>query len=287
MNIFYYKIKKVYLKMLTLKPKIIATIFFIPSLYILGWILASPLKLTNLNNEKVSLIGTIFTFLFFINFLPEWFKVRWGFNDPWRLVGIKKSFINENLIFYFFKGILYAFILLSLILIPIVLSQWGSWQGILSNNIIINTLILIIGVGFAEELIFRGWLLEELKNNFGLNKALIIQALIFSLVHIGFDMPVLEIIRILFGLFLLGILLAYMRFQDNNSIWGCIGLHGGLVGGWFIANNGLIKISKDAPAWLTGPGAINTNPLGGIVGIMLLIILCFFFRYKRKSPKNI
>ena len=68
-------------------------------------------------------------------------------------------------------------------------------------------------------------------------------------------------------------------------MWGCIGLHGGLVGLWFISNNGLLFISKDAPKWLVGPGVINTNPLGGLFGISVMIIFCFFYlvRFNIKS----
>ena len=89
-------------------------------------------------------------------------------------------------------------------------------------------------------------------------------------------MPFWQMISILFGLFLLGILLSLIRIKDNNSLWGCAGLHGGLVGIWFLINNGLIEISKDAPIWLVGPGKINTNPLGGIYGITLLIVFLLF-----------
>ena len=139
-------------------------------------------------------------------------------------------------------------------------------------------------MGFAEELIFRGWLLEEFKNQFGLKNAIIAQASVFSIVHIGFDLPLWQMISILTGLFLLGIVLALMRLKDRASLWGCIGLHGGLVGLWFITNNGLLEISEDAPKWLVGPGTSNTNPLGGIFGISLMIIFCFFYliSFKKK-----
>ena len=140
---------------------------------------------------------------------------------------------------------MYSIILLSLILIPIVRNQWGNWLGTVSPNIFLNSLLLIIGIGFAEEIVFRGWLLEELKNQYGLKKAFIFQAIVFSIVHIGFDMPFWQMVSILFGLFLLGILLSLIRIKDDNSLWGCAGLHGGLVGMWFLMNNGLIEISKD------------------------------------------
>ena len=39
--------------------------------------------------------------------------------------------------------------------------------------------------------------------------------------------------------------------------------------------------------WLVGPGNTNTNPLGGLYGISLLIIILFynFFKYKKKIFK--
>ena len=270
-------------KVLIFRPRILSTILFIPFLYVLGWILAKPLFFIGIGKENISLIGTIFTFSLFIISIPKWFEIRWGCNTPWILLGINKIEKKENRFFYFIKGLLYSIILLSLILIPIIRNQWGNWLGTVSPDIFLNSLLLIIGIGFVEELIFRGWLLEELKNQYGLKKAFIFQAIVFSIVHIGFDMPFWQMVSILFGLFLLGILLSLIRIKDDNSLWGCAGLHGGLVGMWFLMNNGLIEISKDAPIWLVGPGAINTNPLGGSYGISLLLISCIFYFLKFKN----
>ena len=190
----------------------------------------------------------------------------------------------RKLIYYFLRGFTISSILLSPILITIIGTKWGYWVGTIYPNIFFNGILLLIGVGFAEELIFRGWLLEELKNQFGLKAAIIAQASIFSIVHIGFDLPFWEMLSILTGLFLLGILLSLIRIQNKNSLWGCIGLHGGLVGLWFLTNNGLIEISEDAPKWLVGPGTLNTNPLGGIFGISIMILFCFFYlkSFKKK-----
>ena len=245
MNIFFQRIRYIYLKTFILSPKIISTIIFIPFLYFLGWILASPLIFLGIEKENISLIGTIITFLIFVISLPKWFEVRWKLNNVWKIVGIKITNRNRKSSFYFLRGLLGAFSLLSAILIPIILFKDGIWLGAISIDILLNSILLIFGVGFAEELIFRGWLLEELKNQFGLKKALIFQSSIFSIVHIGFNLPLWQMISILSGLFLLGIFLAFVRLKNNNSLWGCIGLHGGLVGGWFLVNNGLFEISKD------------------------------------------
>ena len=286
MNILYERIKNIYLGLFFLSPKLLSTIIFIPFLYICGWILATPIFLLGVDKENLSLIGTIFTFLIFIFSLPKWFKLRWGVINTWKLLGINKIDKNINLFIFFLRGFLLSVILISLILVPIIGTKWGYWIGTISPDIFINAIFLILGVGFAEELIFRGWLLEELKKQFGLKKAILGQAFIFSIVHIGFDLPFLQMLSILTGLFLLGILLSLIRLKDKNSLWGCIGLHGGLVGLWFITNNGLLEISKNSPKWLVGPGTINTNPLGGIFGISLMAIFCFLnFRLLREKSK--
>ena len=286
MNIFFERIKNIYFGMFLLSPKLLSTIIFIPFLYICGWILATPIFLLGIDKENLSLIGTIFTFFIYVFSLPRWFKLRWGVKNTWTLLGINKIDKNINLFIFFFRGFLLSIVLISLILFPIIGTKWGYWIGTISTDTFINAIYLILGVGFAEELIFRGWLLEELKNQFGLKKAIFGQALIFSIVHIGFDLPFLQMLGILTGLFLLGILLSLIRLKDKNSLWGCIGLHGGLVGLWFITNNGLLEISKNSPKWLVGPGTINTNPLGGIFGISLMAIFCFLnFRLLRVKSK--
>ena len=283
MNIIFKKIKKIYFKLFFLKPKLLSSIIFLPFLYLFGWSLTIPMLLIGLDKESLSLTGTIITFLIFVFSLPKWFEFRWGLNNTWKIIGLEK---NKNIILYFFRGFLLSLILITSILVPIVKTEWGYWIGKISPDILINSIFLTLGVGFAEELIFRGWLLEEFKNQFGLKKAIIAQASIFSIVHIGFDLPFLEMISILTGLFFLGILLSLVRLKDNNSLWGCIGLHGGLVGLWFITNNGLVTISKDSPKWLVGPGTISTNPLGGIIGISLMIIFCVIYLLSWKENLN-
>lgn len=280
-------IKTIFEKSFLIRPKILSAILFIPLLYLIGWFVTKPILLIGLGEEKLSLIGTIFTFLIFVVSMPRWFELRWGLHNTWILLGVNKIDKREKMIFYFLKGFLYSIILLTVILIPLFTYEWGKWIGIISPQILLNAILLVIGIGFAEELIFRGWLLEELKIQFGLKKAVISQAFLFSFVHIGFDMPFMQMISILFGLFLLGILLSFIRLKDDNCLWGCIGLHGGLVGAWFIVNNGLIEISNVAPIWLVGPGNIHTNPLGGFYAINLLIILLFyiFFNIRKRYFK--
>jgi fructose-specific phosphotransferase system IIC component len=55
-----------------------------------------------------------------------------------------------------------------------------------------------------------------------------------------------------------------------------IGLHGGLVWGYYIINVGeLVKYSGLVPDWVTG---VNNNPLQGVMGVLLMSVLAFWIR---------
>jgi hypothetical protein len=59
-----------------------------------------------------------------------------------------------------------------------------------------------------------------------------------------------------------------------------MGLHGGLVWGYYILNVGeLVKYSDTVPTWITG---IDRNPLAGVMGILFLILLVLW--NKRQTP---
>ena len=117
--------------------------------------------------------------------------------------------------------------------------------------------------------LFRGWLLGELNLLLGAQRSLWLQAALFSLVHTRFNLPPLQLLGLLGGLLLLGLALGLQRRADGGLLWGAVGLHGGLVGGWFLIHQGLLAISPQAPIWLMGPA----NPIGGVLGWIGLTVL--------------
>jgi len=274
---------KIFLKSFFLqRPRFLSTILFIPILYGLGWVLAQPLLLINFDKEKLSLIGTIYTFFLFIFLLPYWFNIRWRLRNTWEILGINTNNFFRNII-DFSKGILFSLLLITLILMPILKGNYIFWEGEFSQAIFLNSVLLIL-VGLAEELIFRAWLLEELKIAYGMKIAITSQALVFSFVHPVSNDYFWNIIGLRLGLFLLGIFLSLVRINDKGSLWKCIGIHGGLVGIWFFVNNSLIKFAENTPSFLAGPFTQNIpNPIGSFCAILILIFLCIF--YTKKSRK--
>lgn len=260
-------------RFLLLQPPWLPTVLIIPLLYALGWLAALPLTLLGLPSNQVSLTGTVLSFVLFLLAMPRWAVVRWSEPQPWRLLGLVARHARKNCINHISSlgiGLLMSLALVGLIVSLLVFTGHGSWQGNLETKALLNCLLLALGVGFAEELIFRGWLWEELTRMLGPNGGVLGQAAMFSLVHTRFNLGFRPMLCLLTGLFLLGLILALLRLHDQGSLWGCIGLHGGLVGIWFLTHQNLLMIEPNAPMWLVGPGAPNANPLGGTVAIMSL-----------------
>ena len=259
-------------RFLLLQPFWLPTLLFIPLLYALGWLAAVPLPLHGLPAERVSLTGTVLSFVLFLLVMPRWATLRWSEAQPWRRLGLiaRKPKARIDHVISLGVGLLMSTALIGLIVSLLVFTGNGSWRGNLEVQAMLNCLLLALGVGFAEELIFRAWLWEELTKILGSRGGLLTQAALFSLVHTRFNLGFGPMLGLLTGLFLLGLILALLRLRDQGSLWGCIGLHGGLVGGWFLAHQNLLSIDPSAPMWLVGPGGPNANPLGGLIAILSL-----------------
>jgi uncharacterized protein len=144
-----------------------------------------------------------------------------------------------------------------------------SFQGLASG----------LGIGLAEELLFRGWLLQELKKDYSLAIALWSNAIIFAVLH--FIKPLPEIVRTFPqfpALIMLGLLLVWAKHSCSQRLGICIGIHAGLVWGYYIFNIGqLLQYTGKVSPWITG---IDNNPIAGVMGLTFLAILAAWMRMR-------
>ena len=199
--------------------------------------------------------------------LPWRVRRAWGSPLPWRELGVRAAW--PALLRALLRGLIKALLLLALVALCLSLGAQLVWQPRLTAPLLLNAVLLGLGVGFAEELLFRGWLLGELQRLLGGQRALWLQAAVFSLVHTRFNLPPLLLLALLGGLLLLGLALGLQRRADGGLLWGAVGLHGGLVGGWFLLSQGLMVLDPSAPGWLAGPA----NPIGSLPGWLGLGLL--------------
>ncbi len=248
-------------------------------LYLLGWIISHFFYFFDrgISANKLSIIGTIITFILFLIVLPSWGRIRWKTNHLWLSIGL--DFQNKlSSLKIFLNGFIFSSFLLSIFCFFLFLCGWVEAVDNIKFTQLLNALLLIVGIVFAEEIVFRGWLIEEMVLLFGLKKGIIFQSAIFSLAHYRSDIGWIALIPFLIGLFLFGLVLTLRRTMDKGSLWGCIGLHGGLVAIWYLFDSGMVTFSIDTPYYLLGPSKDMINPIGSVIGIIILLITIFFQR---------
>ena len=141
--------------------------------------------------------------------------------------------------------------------------------------IVAEGLLSAVGIAVAEELLFRGWLLDELQRDYAKTTCMWLTAIAFAVAH--FLKPISEIIRtaVTFpALVLLGIALVLAKDRHGDRLGMSIGIHGGLIWGYYIVDVGqLIEYRDRVPSWVTG---IDGNPIAGVMGLLFLSGLVWF-----------
>ena len=165
---------------------------------------------------------------------------------------------------------------------------WLVWQqpNIFLPKLIVEGLIIAIAFGLAEELLFRGWLLWELQRDYRPTVAVWTDAILFAVLH--FIKPLPDIIRTLPqfpALVLLGLTLVWAKQAGGSRLGLPIGIHAGLIWGYYIINVGqIVQYSGRVPEWITG---VDRNPLAGVMGLVFLSLIGLLIRRGSDRTRSI
>lgn len=259
---------------LTLIPLFWRIIVFFASLSILWVPWASIIYGFGYWSGQSELASTIALISLYVCFVAHaWFWGRWGHAWP-------KPFRSYGFVFgwRFVYDIVFALVfglgLIATLFGAEVLLAWASLHPKPLMAIVLEGFVVGLGVGFAEELLFRGWLLTELQISLSRPYAIFWSSVIFAIAH--FIKPPSEILRTspqFLGLLLLGLILGSVRYfsitrRSFTSLGLPIGLHAGLLWGYYIVDVGdLVRPSGHVSEWVTG---IHGNPLSGALGVAIL-----------------
>jgi uncharacterized protein len=257
---------------------------------LVGWLpIAAPIALWLKDPNTVTILTMLLLLIGFLILIQPW--GRWLYRDKrilrtYGLVGTRQNGIE------LLQGLAIGlFTLVALFSLEGWLG-WLTWQSPVLPwwRLLIEGLLVGLGTAFAEELVFRGWILNELQRDYRLGAALGIDSLLFAALH--FIKPLPEVVRTFPqfpGLILLGLALGWARqstlIQQRASgvvhygrLGLPIGLHGGLVWGYYLVNVGQwIDYSDRVPQWITG---IDNNPLAGGIGLLFLAILASYMGWR-------
>jgi membrane protease YdiL (CAAX protease family) len=244
---------------------------FILVLLLLWLPVTIPIYLLIKNDNQVTIFTMMWLAVEFLMFLPFWGKYIHQQPRIFHHYGLETTRQNGVELL---KGLAIGFLS---ILILFILEGWLGWlvwhkSDSFLLRIILEGIITALGTAFAEELFFRGWMYDELQRDYHPSTVLWTVAIIFAAAH--FIKPWSEVIRTLpqfLGLLLLGVLLVRAKRCKRGRLGLAIGMHAGLIWGWYIINVGqLVKYSGRVPDWVTG---VNNNPLAGLMGLAFLVVL--------------
>ncbi len=131
-------------------------------------------------------------------------------------------------------------------------------------------LLGFIVVGYYEELLYRGYHLQNIRDGMGIGWGLFLSSVIFALSHLG--NPNATWYSTLLGLIAAGYFLAY-GWVRTRQLWLSIGVHigwnffEGNVFGFPVSGIDVVGLIRQTP---TGPVAITGGPFGPEAGLIIL-----------------
>jgi len=214
----------------------------------------------------------------------------------------KRTFISLGLrldglaIKDFFAGIMISGLMIGTILVIFLISgllefnevSWSSSGIYAAFEILLWFFGIGLAVGWSEELAFRGYLLQNMRDGMGMFWAVIISCILYGLLHMSNPNSTL----------LSGILIAvfgYLRifgWLRSGQLWLSMGMHAGwdffqgpLLGFTVSGMNteSFIKQTVSGPNWITGG---SFGPEAGIVVIPVIIfglVIMYLWTAKREN----
>lgn len=247
-------------------------------------------QLTNYiyGNNILTLISLFSTIAFIVVTIIWCIKVEKHTLD---YMGFKKKNILKN----YCIGLIIGYIMFSLVVIFEMITGSLKFNGFNNFNFMSVILLILFFVGFiiqsaSEEILTRGYLLNNIKSQHKVVTAIIVSSFVFGILHIfndGFSIiPLINIslVGIFFGLY-------YLCF---NNIWGVCAVHGM----WNFAQGNIYGIKVSGTN--VGESIINTTQVarkellnggsfgaeGGLITTFVLIIsiiLLYYYMTKKKK----
>ncbi|MGB3694789.1 MAG: CPBP family intramembrane glutamic endopeptidase [Spirulinaceae cyanobacterium] len=261
-------------------PVLVRLVVFLSTLVLIWLPFAIPIYFTlKSDSNLLTIVAMGILFIEFLFLLPWWGKKV--YQQPQIIKSYGLEFTRSNGI-RFLNGLSLGLLLtLSLFILEGILG-WLTFTNppVFLLRIIAEGFLSAVLVATAEELVFRGWLLAELQRDYNLKISLWLNSFSFAVLH--FIKPIPEIIRTFPqfpALVLLGLTLVWAKRSQQGKLGLSIGIHGGLIWGYYIINvGGLITYTNQVSPWVTG---VDKNPLAGAMGLLFLSILAWYIRNKK------
>jgi hypothetical protein len=220
----------------------------------------------------------------------------WIDRRSWVSLGLKwDEAARQDLVF----GTLIAGALMAFIFVVELATGWLAWAGFAWESVpaaellraVLSALIAFVAVAWTEELLTRGYLLQNIAEGTNLKVGVLLSSLYFAVLHAS--NPNVSWIAIV-GLLVSGLFLAY-SYVRTRTLWLAMGLHFG----WNFFQNtvfGFPVSGLDAPGLMVheavGPELITGGAFGPEAGLILLpalglgAALVYWYTQGRPQPEH-
>lgn len=208
---------------------------------------------------------------------------RYVDNKPITSLGISRTIVYEDV----WTGLLLGVVLMGAGSLMLYFTDHLSWIDVRFNmGDLLFSLVLMLLVAVSEELVFRGYILNNLLESFNKWIALLISAVVFAIAHsLNPGLNMIAVINLLLGGVLLGINFIYTR-----KLWYSIAFHfswnflQGYVLGFAVSglpSQGLLQAELKGTATFTGA---QFGFEGSMVatGLLMMAILVLYYAYESK-----
>lgn len=219
----------------------------------------------------------------------------------------RRSFISLGLVWgaQATRDLFFGFLAAGLMMALVYLAEWAAgwltfkrfaWEASGLANVgfaLLVSAIAFVLVGFQEELLFRGYWMQNLSEGLNLAWGVSLSAGAFALAHSA--NPNMSW-NALAGLFLGGLLLAF-GFLRTGQLWLPIGLHigwnffEGTVFGFAVSGSIFYRLIEQS---VLGPELVTGGEFGPEAGLIILpamllgvVLIYYYTRSRRRLPSNL
>ena len=213
-------------------------------------------------------------------------------------LGVRRSRLGSNLARGVAAGFLSIAVIWAILWVTGAIAVNGFSAAARGPNVIWALLgygIAFAAVGFFEEFLFRGYTLHNLTNWLGWRAAVLIQATIFALIHLGNVATASNAARVaalgaMPSIFLIGVFFA-ISYRKTGSLWFPIGFHAAWnfsLGCLFslpvsgIKTFQLLNVTSQTQSWLSG-GSFGAE--GSFFLLPVLLALIWFMLQAPDHPQ--
>ena len=248
------------------------TILFLALLFVVAGVLIILSPLVGQSFFDSPFLNSLATFIAVL--LSTWFARRFFDHRDLSSLGLRRNpYAVKDLLF----GILLTALLMGGLFVIFIALSWTTfdlwaWENQPLSTVAVGTLgslAAFILVGFSEEILSRGYQLQNLIEGLNLPLALFLSSAVFAFMHLG--NPHSSAISTL-GLLAAGYFLAY-GWLRTGQLWLSIGLHigwnffEGTVFGFAVSGTESFRLIHHTVA---GPNLITGGPFGPEAGLIIL-----------------